>query len=251
MALPNYEEIRSDALAKNAGSHNSIYRGKDITNLFYNGTLTTEIAAGTFDDIFVGDYIIGQTSGRKYLVADINYRLHTGDIECTTNHVLMIPEKIMGTSKMNDSGTTNGAYVGSKMHTTYLAPYRTIVENDFGSAHILETQNILTTAVSNGASSSWSWDVFTIELMSECMVYGHNVWAGSSHFESGIDKKQLALFSYRQDLIVGINDNNERTAWWLRDVVSNADFALVYPGGVTRNSVANGVFGVRPAFLIY
>ena len=26
-------------IQKNAGSHNGIYRGKDITDLFYNGTL--------------------------------------------------------------------------------------------------------------------------------------------------------------------------------------------------------------------
>jgi len=72
---------------KNAGAHNSIYRGKDITDLFYDGTLSKQIAAGTFDDIFIGDYIIGKTSGRKYLVADINYRLHMGDTECTGLHI--------------------------------------------------------------------------------------------------------------------------------------------------------------------
>ena len=53
-------------LPKNAGTHNSIYRGNDITNLFYDGTLSEQIAAGTFDDIFVGDYIVGQNSNRKY-----------------------------------------------------------------------------------------------------------------------------------------------------------------------------------------
>ena len=108
---------------QNAGFHNSIYRGKDITDLFYDGTLSTQIANGTFDDIFIGDYIIGRNSGRKYLVADINYRLHCGDTECTTPHVLMIPEKTMGNEKMNDSNVTTGAYIGSKMYTTYLNKY--------------------------------------------------------------------------------------------------------------------------------
>lgn len=51
-----------------------IFRGKDITDLFYDGTLSKQIANGTFDDIFIGDYIIGQTSGNKYLVADLDYR---------------------------------------------------------------------------------------------------------------------------------------------------------------------------------
>lgn len=90
------ENLLKAVIPSNAGCHNSIYRGKDITSLFYDGTLSTEIEAGTFDDIFIGDYIIGRSSGIKYLVADINYRLHCGDIECKTPHVLMIPELSMG-----------------------------------------------------------------------------------------------------------------------------------------------------------
>ena len=122
-------ELLSDILNRpNAGFHNSIYRGKDITDLFYNGTLSQQIANGTFDDIFIGDYIIGKTSGRKYLVADINYRLHCGDTECTTPHVLMIPEKSMGTAQMNDSNTANGGYKGSKMYTTNLTPFKNVLK---------------------------------------------------------------------------------------------------------------------------
>ena len=116
-------------IAKNAGAHNSIYRGQDITDLFYDGTLSQQIAAGTFDDIFVGDYIIGRVSNRKYIVADINYRLHCGDTECTTPHVLMIPERSMGTAQMNTSNVTTGAYVGSAMYTTNLAAFKTIIQN--------------------------------------------------------------------------------------------------------------------------
>lgn len=34
-------------MEKSAGAHNAIYRGKDITDLFYNGTLSQQVAAGT------------------------------------------------------------------------------------------------------------------------------------------------------------------------------------------------------------
>ena len=107
-------------IPKSAAAHNGIYRGKNITNLFYDGTLSEQIAAGTFDDIFIGDFIVGKVSNRKYIVADLNYRLHCGDTECTTPHILMVPERIMGTAKMNDTNITTGAYVGSKMYTEYL-----------------------------------------------------------------------------------------------------------------------------------
>lgn len=127
------ENLLNVIVPSNAGGHNAIYRGKDITEYFYGRekynekTFSQAVADGTFDNIFVGDYIIGKTSNRKYIVADINYRLHCGDTECKTQHVLVIPERIMGTAKMNDANITTGAYIGSKMYTEYLTPFKTII----------------------------------------------------------------------------------------------------------------------------
>lgn len=246
-----FADLKSIVVAPNAGAHNAIYRGKDITDLFYNGTLSEQIAAGTFDDIFIGDYIIGRNSGRKYLVADINYRLNCGDTECTTPHVLMIPEKIMGTAKMNDSNITTGGYTGSKMYTTNLAPFKTVINNDFGAGHILSHKNVLTNAVTDGKSSGWAWFDSTIELMNESMVYGHNAWGSHHGYETGSDKKQLSLFKLDQSKIIARNDNNERYWWWLRDVVSSTSFAAVDSYGFAGNASASYAGGVRPAFLIY
>lgn len=244
-------ELKEIVVAPNAGAHNAIYRGKDITDLFYDGTLTKQIAAGTFDDIFVGDYIIGKSSGRKYLVADINYRLHCGDTECTKPHILMIPERIMGTAQMNANNDTTGGYTGSAMYTTNLAPYKTVIQNDFGTGHILSHRALLTNAVSNGASSGWAWFDSTIELMNECMVYGHNAWGSKPGYETGADKSQLSLFRHRPDLAVAKNDEGSRYWYWLRDVASAASFAYVYNDGFAASGSASASGGVRPAFLIY
>lgn len=246
-----FSDLKSIVVASNSGAHNTIYRGKDITDLFYNGTLSQQIAAGTFDDIFIGDYIIGKTSGRKYLVADINYRLHCGDTECTKPHVLMIPERIMGTAQMNDSHVTTGGYVGSKMYTTNLAQFKTVIQNDFGSGHILNHRELLTNAVTDGKSSGWAWYDSTIELMNESMVYGHNAWGSHHGYETGIDKSQLSLFKHKPDLIVTLNDAGSRYWYWLRDVVSSSNFAGVDPYGSAYYSGAGTSGGVRPAFLIY
>lgn len=164
---------------KNAGAHNSIYRGKDITDLFYDGTLSKQIAAGTFDDIFVGDYIIGKTSKRKYLVADLDYRLNMGDTPTTKHHVLMVPERIMGTAQMNASNTTTGGYNGSAMNSSNLNSFKTIINNDFEKNHILSHRNLFTNAVSSDKSSGWAWYDSTVDLMNESMVYGHSVWGSS------------------------------------------------------------------------
>ena len=254
-------EFKQIVVASNAGAHNAIYRGKDITDLFYDGTLSEQIAAGTFDDIFIGDYIIGQTSGRKYIVADINYRLHTGDTECTTPHILMIPEKSMGTAQMNTTNVTTGAYIGSAMYTTNLAPFKTIIKNDFGTSHILTHRNHLQNAVTNGYSSGGTWYNSDIELMNECMVYGSYIFAPKTHNQGStnvtvpnlytIDKSQLSLFRFRPDLIVAFNDSNARQWYWLRDVVSASTFANVGSHGLATYASASSSGGVRPAFLIY
>jgi hypothetical protein len=251
-----FSNLKSIVVASNAGAHNAIYRGKDITDLFYDGTLSKQIAAGTFDDIFVGDYIIGKTSKRKYLVADINYRLHMGDTECTKPHILMIPEKIMGTAMMNDTHVTTGAYVGSKMYTTNLTPFKTIIKNDFGAGHILKHRNHLQNAVTNGYETGGTWYDSDIELMNEIMVYGcqifKNAMSGTNVPNNyQIDNSQLSLFRLRHDSIVARNDAGGRYWYWLRDVVSSSNFANVGHDGNAGNGSAATSGGVRPAFLIY
>lgn len=249
-------ELKEIVVAPNAGAHNAIYRGKDITELFYDGTLTKQIAAGTFDDIFVGDYIIGKSSGRKYLVADLNYRLHCGDTECTKPHMLMIPERTMGNAQMNATNDTTGAYIGSAMYTTNLAAYKTIIQNDFGTEHILKHRNLFANAVTNGYESAGTWFDSDIELMNECMVYGsnifHNVMNGTAvPYNYTIDKSQLSLFKHRPDLIPAKDTNGSRMWYWLRDVVSSASFANVRSNGNANYYGASNSGGVRPAFLIY
>lgn len=248
--------LKQIVAVSNAGAHNAIYRGKDITSKFYDGTLSQQIAAGTFDDIFIGDYIIGQTSGRKYIVADLDYRLHMGDTECTTHHILMIPEKIMGTAMMNDTHVTTGAYVGSKMYTTYLTPFKTVIKNDFGASHILKHRNVFTNAVTNGYASAGAWYDSEIELMNESMVYGSpifgNIMCGTNvPYSYTVDKSQLSLFRLRHDLTVARNDAGDRYWYWLRDVVSSSNFAGVSGNGHAFCSSAASSSGVRPAFLIY
>lgn len=249
------ENILSGIIPKNAGAHNGFYRGKDITDLFYDGTLSQQIAAGTFDDIFIGDYIIGKVSKRKYLVADINYRLHSGDTECTKPHILMIPERTMGNEQMNTSHITTGGYVGSAMYTSNLEKYKTIIRNDFETNHILRHRNLLTNATTNEYASAGSWYDSDIELMNELMVYGSNIFNNIANgtnrpYNYTIDKSQLSLFRFRQDLTVALNDAGSRQWYWLRDVVSSSDFALVNHDGGAGSYGAAASGGVRPAFLI-
>lgn len=246
----------------NAGAHNGLYRGKDITDYFYGNEtfdgkiFSEEVSAGTFGNIFIGDYIIGKNSNRKYLVADLDYRLHTGSTETTKHHVLMIPELSMGTAQMNTSNVTTGAYIGSAMYTTNLESFRTIIQNDFESEHILTHQNHFQNAVTSGYESGGTWYDSTIDLMNEIMVYGCMIFKNIINDTNipnnyQIDKSQLSLFRLDKSKIVAYNDSGSRQTYWLRDVVSSSSFAGVYYSGHALYYSASHSHGVRPAFLIY
>lgn len=206
---------------------------------------SADIRSGKFDKVRVGGY--WTINGRKYWAAHADYRLHCGDTELTTHHMLVIPDRSFYKGVMNDTNDTTGSYYGSKMKTSGLADALATIKADFGADHILTYRTVLPNAVSNGASSGWAWYDSQIDLMNEHMVYGSYAWGGGAKngYDTGVDKSQLALFQARTDLIAN------RDYWWLRDVRSATGFCLVSSGGFAEHWDASQQVGVRPAFLIY
>lgn len=206
---------------------------------------SADIRSGKFDKVRTGGY--WTINGRKYWAAHADYRLHCGDTELTTHHMLVFPDKSFYNGVMNDTNITTGSYFGSKMKTSGLAQALATIKADFGADHILTHRQLLANAVSNGMSSAWAYYGTEIDLMNEHMVYGSHAWGGGSQngYDIGIDKSQLALFQARPDLIAN------RENWWLRDVRSAANFCNVRDFGFADTWTASGSFGVRPAFLIY
>lgn len=238
--------ITSALLFDNAGAHNAIYRGKNL------GTSVTEaqwaaIANGTFADLYIGDYwVIG---GVNWRIAAFDYYYKTGDTFCTAHHVVIVPDTSLYDYAMNDSNTTVGGYVGSKMYTEGLAQAKTKINNAFGSSHILSHRQLLVNAVTDGKPSVSSWYDSTVELMTEQNVYGGKIFGAGNDVSTvpylhTIDKSQFPLFAHDPSMI-----SNEQW-FWLRDVVSVADFALVYASGFAGYSSVSAFSGVRPAFAI-
>ena len=206
---------------------------------------SADIRAGKFEKVRTGGY--WTINSRKYWAAHADYRLHCGDTELTTHHMLVIPDKSFYNGVMNDANDTTGSYYGSKMKTSGLADALATIKADFGADHILTHRVLLANAISNGASSGWAWYDSQIDLMNEHMVYGSYAWGGGAQngYDTGLDKSQLALFQARPDLITN------RENWWLRDVQSATRFCDVHDLGAANRWDASFSFGVRPAFLIY
>lgn len=230
----------------NSGFHNCIYRGKSL------GTeLTSEqseaIGDGSFNDLYIGDY--WTINGTVYRIADFDYYLKSGDTECTSHHVVVVPDVNIDTQNMNDTNITTGAYVGSKMYTTNMATAKAKIKADFGASHVLSHREYLANTVVDGKQSDGAWYDSEVELMTECMVYGSSVFTPGSDGTTipalyTIACKQLNLFRHRPDLI------SNRQTYWLRDVVSASIFASVHENGYCTCNLASQVYGVRPVFCI-
>ena len=239
-------EDLSPMLYDNSGAHNAIYRGK------YLGSSVTEtqwdaISAGTFDDLYVGDYwTIG---GVNWRIAAFDYYYNCGDTNFTKHHVVIVPDTVLYTHVMNDTNITTGAYVGSKMYTEGLEQAKTTINNAFGSSHVLSHRIYLSNATSNGRASAGEWTDSTVDLMCEHMVYGSGIFSPVSDGSSipnnhRVEKGQLPLFALEPSRICN------RVTWWLRDVIIAIYFANVDGNGIAACGDATYSCGVRPAFCI-
>lgn len=254
-AVEGTEAKIAPLLFNNAGAHNAIYRGKYLGN-----TVTTAqyaaIKAGTFDDLYIGDYwTIG---GVNYRIAAFDYYLNSGDTNCTTHHAVIVPDTCLYNAQMHNTSsgnyeggaanTTAGGYVGSDMYKSNLEQAKTTIKSAF-SGHVLKHRIYLTNAVANGRASGGAWCDSEVDLMCEQMVYGSGIFSPVSDGSNvptnyRVEKSQLPLFQHEPSRICN------RATWWLRDVITASYFASVGYNGVANCDNASNSLGVRPAFCI-
>lgn len=244
-AVEGTEAKIAPLLFNNAGAHNAIYRGKSLGSSVTTAQYSA-ISAGTFDDMYIGDYwTIG---GVNYRIAAFDYYLNCGDTSCTKHHVVLVPDTCLYNHVMNDTNITTGAYVGSKMYTEGLEQAKTTIKAAF-SGHVLSKRIYLSNATANGRASAGAWCDSEVDLMCEHMVYGNGVFSPVSDGTTvpnnyRVEKSQLPLFQHEPSRICN------RASWWLRDVISASHFATVNYGGNATCDTASNSRGVRPAFCI-
>ena len=244
--IGSINELNSKSVGNNAGGHNSVFRGKNLGSSV-SPSQWSAIQNASFDDIFVGDYwAIG---GVNWRIAALDYFYNTGDTALTKHHAVIVPDTQLYTANMNDTDSTEGAYVNSKMRTENLEQAKTTIKNAFGASHVLSHRLYLSNATANGRASAGEWYDADVEIMTEHMAYGNGVFSPVSDRSSvpnnyRVEKSQLPLFAFRPDLITN------RQWYWLRDVISSAAFARVNSDGTATYNYASSVYGVRPYFLI-
>lgn len=248
-----------------AEAHNAMWGGRDITASFNNGTVSANIANGTFRDIFPGDYITKQVtiSGTTYtvnwVIADCDYWINKGDGDTgmETHHVVIVPQAPIFSANMNVTNTTEGGYMGSRMFRETIPACATGIVNAFGASHILTFRDWLISGMTANQISSglpnmtggahWgasSWVSVQCDLMTEKMVLGAPVNSASA-LDEWCATRQMSAFRLSEHLI-----NYNRQWYWLRNIVSSAFFATVRGNGGAHTHSASYVHGVRPFALL-
>lgn len=223
----------------------NIFRGKNL------GTQVTDeqyaaIADGSFRDLYIGDY--WEINHNRWRIVDINYWIGTGDQECTTPHLVIMPDISLMQAKMNDTDTTVGGYVGSQMASTKIDEALEIVHGVFANEHILVHREILTNTVTNGIPAGGGWYGNTIVLPNEIMLCGSHVITPSNNgtiisYRYTIDRVQLALMKAHPKYIDG-----DGHGFWLRDIASDKNFVSMFNTGHLTGYPSSRELGVRPVF---
>lgn len=222
-------------LLDNPYMHRNIFRGE-----YLGESITAEqleaIRNGTFDGLYIGDY--WEKGETKYRIADIDYWLYTGHPDkVNKHHIVIVPDVCLTIGKMSATKSTTDGYTGSLIKTQTLPELKTQLNTMF-EEHIMERRDIL-----NG------WITTDIDLMSEIMLYGSNIYnqcatgtvVPNLHTTA---KQQLSLFRLVPQYICADN------AYWLRDITSSTDYALMSNVGNSGHDPANMEYGVRPVFAV-
>ena len=255
------------------GEHNGIFRGKCLngnpatmypiipignTKSLPGGGYTIEqvmanIAAGNFDDIYIGDYFI-DSNNKVYRIAGLDTELNKGDTPVTSHHAVIVTDFALTNMGWNPTNTTAGGYQSSAVQAYCDGAGQTAIESVFGAAHVLTVRDLLSSDVNasaaspgysawQGTSSSWEWFSHKVRLMSEVEVYGARVWSGG--YDIGTANEQFPLFRLMPQLATGL-----RYDYWLSGIASAVYACYVYNNGNAGSTNPSNALGVRVRFLV-
>lgn len=238
------------SIASNAKSHSAIYRGKDITDDYDSGKLSASIQNGTFDNIFIGDYIIKSPilagghplTGTKWIVADINYFKGSHENALDFNHIVLVPDRTLFHTTLNGELSTEGGYKNLDIYKDRLSSLDVSLITLFAS-HLVQHNSTVTTSISTeGASKSLEVvNITACDLMTEQMVNGSTTVG--NHFDMGMQNKQLSLFKFSNDIFT-------EDTYWLKDIENSTNCAVVSNKGYISTEKVTTSLSIRPYIVI-
>lgn len=219
----------------NAGTHNSIYRGKNLGNSVTVEQYAT-IKEGKFTDMYIGDYWIA--GGINWRIASFDYYMNSGNSTIIKDHhAVIVPDVTISESKLKNTADVTGGYANALSRSTCNPTLINSKSNNIFDNHYMVKDLCLTTGQS---TTAWTTGC-SVEQMTEENVFGSTRYGVAI---PELDSKQYPLFQFRPDLI-------QTSEWyWLRNTASGTAFACVLGNGLSSVYNADTSIGIRPAFCI-
>ena len=246
-------------LTQGAGFHNSIWRGISLGNSL-TSTQSAVIVDGTFTDLFLGDYWTINDVNWRIMAFDYFYR--TGVNNFTKHHIIIVPDTSLYNCKWNTTSDTvtggidNGAgYINSFIRSNIKSDTNGKAEGAekkviaaFGDSHVLSFTEIYPSTYDEDGNATAYAAVSNcrVELMSEIMIYGTQVFTGNGRgngYEVGTEKFQLPGFSKSPSSSRGVDV-------WLRNLHTKTKACVAGALGNASMRAASYALGVRPFALI-
>ena len=178
----------------------------------------------------------------QWVVVGADTELNKGDTtKLTKPHLSLIPVNNLGESKMNDSATTYGACVGSKIYKVSIPAIVAALQSVLGS-HLLARRVKLANSTDGDHSNANAYYTVYANLLCERQVFGESTWENS--YDIGDDTEALPGFKNYKDNIYG------SSYFWLRSVCSYNTFVIALSDGGVYRDDANYSFGVRPLITV-
>ena len=211
------------------------------------------IRNGSFDDIYIGDYIIDKNN-KVYRIAGLDTELNKGDTPVSSHHAVIVTDFALTNMGWNQDNTTKGGYQYSAVQAYCDGDGQKAIESVFRTDYVLTVRDLLSTDMNEsaaspgysawqGVASSWGWFSHKVRLMSEVEVYGARVWSGG--YDIGTANEQFPLFRLMPQLATGL-----RYDYWLSGIASAVYACDVDSSGLIYRNYANIALGLRVRFLI-
>lgn len=234
-------------------NHRRIFRGKNLGSTVTNAQLTA-IQNGTFEDLWLGDY--WEINDVKWRIVDFDYFYGKGDsaegyyTDHKRHHLVIMPDTAIETRAMDTSGKATAGYNACTYRSNYKDNnVKPIVVEAFGNL-MYSHREFISSVVANGYPTNGTWTWCDVELPNEIMMYGCCIFTSMNTGSNNpqlftANYTQLALFEVAPEYIISPGVNQ-----WLRDVVSDTQYAMILRSGNANRATASSTNGIRPYFLI-
>lgn len=219
-------------LINSVGGRKYTFRGNYIGDTF-SSAQKNAILNGTFTDLYLGDY--WTINGINYRIVDFNYwtPLFNRSLGDYTNHVVVVPDNILTTQRMDEYSEVPLPYYNSTMRAYLANTVNITLTQAFKNYNRLYYENLRSTL------SDYNEVTARTEIMSESMLFGQGIMRAFK--EPSYSNNQFALFRVMPKFI------KSNAAYWLRDLGTDCSLGINEDGLISKYTALE-ILGVRPCF---